>query len=258
VPARASKELPPPLPPGERTVGQLVAESIRFYGSHFWRSLALGIPAAIAALAVAELAGSARLIFALTGGAVLLTVSYVAAIALVAPEPIPPQRLMLALAIGLLVYLPAPVLASVFILPALAWFAFTGLAVPAAVLEGTGLRASFQRGRKLARADFIHVLGSLATLAIIAFLADGVLFFLLRGAGEATIRAAAFLAQLVISPVLFIGAALLYFDQAAREVRSASPPGRSRDAQVPDDDEPDLAGRADAQGQPRPAAGGQS
>ena len=38
------EELPPPLPPETRTVGQLVAESIRFYGEHFWPVLALGLP----------------------------------------------------------------------------------------------------------------------------------------------------------------------------------------------------------------------
>jgi hypothetical protein len=40
-------ELPPPLPPGERTVGQLVAESIRAYGANFWRALPLGLPLAL-------------------------------------------------------------------------------------------------------------------------------------------------------------------------------------------------------------------
>jgi hypothetical protein len=37
-------ELPPPLPPAERTVGQLVAESINFYRHRFWPSLLLGFP----------------------------------------------------------------------------------------------------------------------------------------------------------------------------------------------------------------------
>ena len=36
---------PAALPPERRTVGQLVAESIRFYGSHFVRSLPLGLVA---------------------------------------------------------------------------------------------------------------------------------------------------------------------------------------------------------------------
>ena len=41
------RDLPPPLPPHERTMGQLVAETIRFYGNHFWRALPLGIPLAL-------------------------------------------------------------------------------------------------------------------------------------------------------------------------------------------------------------------
>ena len=39
-----TRELPPPLPPERRTVGQLVAESIRLYGLSFWKALALGVP----------------------------------------------------------------------------------------------------------------------------------------------------------------------------------------------------------------------
>ena len=35
-----AKALPAPLPPAERTVGQLVAETIRAYGDNFWRALA--------------------------------------------------------------------------------------------------------------------------------------------------------------------------------------------------------------------------
>src|SRR5262245_52176904 len=40
-------ELPPPLPPEERPVGQLIAETIRLYGNQFWRALPLGLPIAI-------------------------------------------------------------------------------------------------------------------------------------------------------------------------------------------------------------------
>jgi hypothetical protein len=51
------------------------------------------------------------------------------------------------------------------------------------------------------------------------FLTRTVLFFLLRDAGDATSLAAFILADIVISPVLFLGGALLYFDQAARVSR---------------------------------------
>ena len=42
------RDLPPPLPPEARTIGQVIAETIRAYGSDFWRALPLGVPVAIA------------------------------------------------------------------------------------------------------------------------------------------------------------------------------------------------------------------
>ena len=41
---RTERPLPPPLPPAQRTVGQLVGEAIRAYAAQFWRALALGVP----------------------------------------------------------------------------------------------------------------------------------------------------------------------------------------------------------------------
>src|SRR5919202_525092 len=38
--------LPPPLPPETRTVGQLVAETIRLYAQRFWLCLPLGVSVA--------------------------------------------------------------------------------------------------------------------------------------------------------------------------------------------------------------------
>ena len=48
---------------------------------------------------------------------------------------------MTAFAAGLIVFLPAPVLLRVFVLPLVLWFGLVGLAVPAAVVEGLGVRA---------------------------------------------------------------------------------------------------------------------
>jgi hypothetical protein len=56
-----------------------------------------------------------------------------------------------------------------------------------------------------------------------------VLVLLLHGQANETARIAAFLADLVISPLILVGGALLYFDQAARVRYSpgerALPPG---------------------------------
>jgi hypothetical protein len=211
------RELPPPLPPEARTVGQLVAEAIRFYGNRFWASLALGIPPALLVVAGAPLPRRDRLLVVLIAGPVLITVSYVGGCRLVLPQR--RGSLAVAFAGGLLVFAPVPVLLAVsalLVIPALGWLALFGLVVPVVLAEGLSFRESFRRAAVLARADYVHALGGLATLGIVAFLSQAVLFFLLRGAGEAAVAVAAFLANLVVSPVLFLGAAMLYFDQTAR------------------------------------------
>src|SRR5437660_821998 len=134
VVARAARPLPAPLPPETRTVGQLVAETIRLYGRRFWPSLALGVGPALVLVASVEL-GRRPIVAALTGaGAVIQTSSYIGAC-----------------------------------------------------------------------------------------------------------RVAAGLTGLVLSPMLFLGGALLYFDQAAR-VRSGSPRTRRPDAALPDALDPDRSG----------------
>jgi hypothetical protein len=219
--ARQSQPLPPPLPPETRTVGQLIAETLKLYGRNVWIALAIGLAPAVIDVIATEISRRQALVFVPLAGGVFLTANFVVA-SVVATGSRPNRRAVLtAFAAGLLVFVPFPFLASVFILPGVVWLAFLGLSVPAAVVEGLGLGASFRRGIELARADFVHALGSLAALAIIVFLTRAMLFVLLQGFGESTERAAAFLADLVVSPLLFLGAGLLYVDQAAR-VRSAS------------------------------------
>lgn len=204
-----------PLPPESRTVGQLVAETLRLYGRRFWRALPLGL-----SLALLNQVSAGRSVWAqvaiLAAWAPLLTASYVAASALVAGSRPLPRVAAIALAAGTLAFLPVPLLSLLFALPAVAWLALVGLVVPVAVIEQVGFRAAFQRAVRLARADYVHALGSLATLTIVFALTRLVLVLLLRGTGDQTERIAVFLADLVLGPVLFLGAALLYYDQSAR------------------------------------------
>lgn len=218
---RAKEPLPPPLPPETRTVGQLVAETIRLYGQRPFAALAVGVPFAVVEQVAVGLDRRGVFLTLVTLGSALLSVSFVAASAIVAGIRPPLATALTAGACGALVFVPAPFLLVLFILPAVAWLALFGLVVPAVTIEGLGPRAGFRRGFELARADFVHALGSLATLAILFFLTRLVLFFLLRDSADAGGRAALVLADIVISPVLFLGAALLYYDQAARVKRAA-------------------------------------
>ena len=256
-----ARAAPQPLPPETRTVGQLVAEAVRFYGQHFWRTLALGVLPAAAGVALAELPGVAQLPFALVVGAAALSFSFARATALVAAASPTRATTARAVATGVLVLVPAATLLTflgiVGVFPAVAWLAYVGLVVPVIVLEGRALRDALRRATQLARADFVHAMGSLAAVTIVALLTAYVMFFLLRSAGEAAVRAAAFLSVLVISPLLLVGAALLYFDQAARVVGSGPRPRRRRDADVHPAVESDRPGRADAEVKPRSAARGE-
>jgi hypothetical protein len=216
----SKKPLPPPLPPETRTVGQLVAETIKVYGDNLWASLALGISLTVISQITA---GRETLVqvLVLAACAPLMAASYTGGSAIVGGVRPSVRDAARAIAVGSIVFVPAAFLTLLYVFPAVAWLAFVGLVVPVLVLERPGIRAAFRRAIQLARADYVHALGSLATLAILYELVRLMLALLLRDLGDAGERVAIGLADLVMSPLLFLGGALLYVDQAAR-VRSGS------------------------------------
>jgi hypothetical protein len=207
---------PVALPPAERTIGQLVAESIRFYGERFWPALSLGLAPAVMAVAGAHVSRRTALILSPTLFGALLSATYVYAAVLVLGARPSRERLAVAFLAGWLAFAPVPFLVLAYILPGLLWLAAFALLVPVLVVESLPPRASVSRAWRLARADYVHQFGSLLTLAIVVLLTQAVLAFVLRGVGDAAIWVAYFLASVVVSPLLFVGAALLYVDQAAR------------------------------------------
>ena len=62
----------------------------------------------------------------------------------------------------------------------------------------------------------MHAIGSLCALVLVVGLGAITLNALLRTQGEASARVALALADLVLSPLLFLGGAMLYGDQVAR------------------------------------------
>jgi hypothetical protein len=230
------RELPPPLPPESRTVGQLVAETIRAYGSDFWRVLPLGLPLAIAdQLSVRQTGPVQMLVFWAT------LPLFVAAFLWACRVVLDAVPTVTAAAVATLIWLPFPALRYLYVLPALAWLAFIGLAVPAAMVERLRFREALVRGRRLGTADYVHALGSIAALVVVVGIAANTLSALLHTQGDNGQRAAVFLSDLVLSPLLFLGGALLYVDQAARAVRSAP------DAALHPPVDADAAGRPDPQ-----------
>jgi hypothetical protein len=227
-------ELPPPLPPERRTVGQLIAESIRGYQHNFWRCLPLGVP-----LAVADQLSIHHATVVQTFVYWALTPLFVAAYIWGCRLVLEARPTATAAGLAVLIWLPFPALRAFYILPGLAWFALVGLAVPVAMVEHTPFRESLIRGRRLGLADYIHAFGSLCALVLVVGVAANVLGAILHSQSDTGLRIAVFLSELVLSPLLYLGAALLYVDQAARL--------RSRRAGLHPPVEAEPAGRADAQ-----------
>jgi len=250
---KAARELPPPLPPERRTVGQLVAESLRFYGRRPPAAFVIGLLVAIVNLLVFTLPRDAAFVALSLAGGLLLTAAYVVAVSAVTGVALRGSTTRTALVVGFLVFLPFPLLATLFVLPGLAWLALVGLAVPAALVEGLSIRRALARGFALARAAYVHVLGGLAALALAVFVTQGVVYIALRAYAENTAQIAATLAALVASPTVFFGAALLYVDQEAR-LRSRGQRGEERNADVPDVDDADREGSPDTSRKSGPPA----
>ena len=280
---RRPEPRPAPLPPERRTLGQLVAETIRFYQGHFFQSLPLGI----------SVAAITQLTFAFGHRHVEPRGHPPAEV--VPRAEVPPRRRSRDLdhagraaphrvvprglrarhgraprrpagsrgryGIGVLVFIPAPLLAAVLgllALPALAYLAFFAWVVPAALVEGKGFRESFKRSIRLGRADYVHALGGLATLVILFYVVRLMLALLLRGGGEITERSA------VVSrrPRALADALPRLGPALSRPVREGettlrTPTEGGVNAEVRDAVHPDAEGDADAPGQPGPAARGQ-
>lgn len=249
---RTQGPLPPPLPPESRTVGQLVAESIRLYGANFPRALPLGL--VVATLNQVTVHASHEVVAAVfLLAAPLFSAGYAYAAQLVTGSRAPLGSWLVAIAAGSLVFFPAALLFPWFALASVLWLALVGLCVPAAIAEGGSVLGALRRGVALGRADYVHAAGSLAALVILFYLARWGLALLLESQADNTVRTAIFLADTILGPLLFLGAALLYVDQVAR-LRSRGERRKERDADVPHADDADREGDPDAAREPGPAS----
>ena len=202
---------PAALPPAERTVGQLVAESIHFYSEHFWQVFPLGL--VLVALDSASLHRSVLVqTLVLWAFTPVFSAAYVWVATVVHGKP----WSWPAFTAAVLVFLPFPVLVRLYLLPGLVWLALFGLSVPAAVVEELGVRSALRRGWQLARADLVHAIAGLVTLGLVYLVSRYALLVLIHGFAGQSQTAAGIIADLVLSPLVFVGAALLYVDQSAR------------------------------------------
>jgi hypothetical protein len=181
------------------------------YGAHFWAVLPLGLPFVVIDVAGVGRSTNVQTLF-LWAFSPLFAAAYVRASQIVTEG----ESSLSALLVAFVVFLPFPILLRLYILPGIVWFGLFGLAVPAAVAERLGFRAALARGRALGRADLVHATGGIAALALVYGVSRVFLLVLLHTQGNQAQAVALVLADLVLSPLLFVGGALLYLDQAAR------------------------------------------
>ena len=210
-----SAEAPLPLPPVSRTVGQVVAEAIKLYQGRWAASLALGLPVAVVDQVIADQPLEVR-IAALVVASPAFSLAYAGAAAIRQDESPPLRIWVTAVAVGVVTFLPAAVLFAWFAILAILWLGLAGHAVPAVMAERLGPVAALRRTLALGRADYVHAAGSFATLAIVFGLTRLALGLVLSSQADATMRVAIFLADLVVSPILYLGAAIVYVDLVAR------------------------------------------
>jgi hypothetical protein len=212
---RAREERPPALPPEVRTVGQLIAETIRFYGRRFLRALPLGLVVAVSNQLALDRSTAGQVVVFLAA-APFFTLAFADAVRLVTEARPSPRAWLVATTAGILVWVPTAALLPWFKLAVVVWLALVGLVVPVALVEGRAFGAAFRRALALGRADYLHAIGSLAALVVMFGLAQAGLALLLESQADETVRTALFLADVVLGPVLFLGGAILYVDQDAR------------------------------------------
>jgi ABC-type transport system involved in cytochrome c biogenesis permease subunit len=193
----------------------LVAETLQVYGRHFWASLPLGLVVAIADQASFGLDLAGRIAVLLVA-APFFSAAFAVGAALVGEVRPATKTWITAILVGTVVFLPAAFLFPWFALAAIVVLALFGNTVPAIVMEERSPLDAVRRSIEVARADLIHALAGLATLVIMFGIVRLAMGFLLRQQADNTLRVAIFLADTVLGPVLFLGAALLFVDLSAR------------------------------------------
>lgn len=206
---------PPALPPALQTVGQLVAETLRLYGAKLLLALPLGLPLAVADQLTRDDDWLKSTVI-LAAMSPLFTGAYVYANVLAHAARPSATAVLSALVAGSVVFALATPLLALYVLVGIAWLALFGHVVPAIVVERLTPGGALRRAFALGRADYLHAIGGLATLVVLFYLTRILMEQLLRSQADNTLRVAVFLADLVLSPILFLGGALLYANLAAR------------------------------------------
>ena len=143
------------------------------------------------------------------------SLAYAAASAIRQGSRPPLATWLVAVVVGTITFLPAAFLFGWFAIAAILWLGLAGHAVPAIMAERLAPRRAQADGATRARR--LHPRRGLVRDARAPLRADEARDgLLLRSQADATVRVSVFLADVVISPLLYLGAAIVYVDLVAR------------------------------------------
>ena len=103
--------------PETRTVGQLVADTIRLYGERFWRVLPLGLSVAVVDQLFQNLSREGWVLLMVTVGGLLMTASYTAACLIALGKSTDIRTWGRALLAGWVAFFPVPAYARGYAIP---------------------------------------------------------------------------------------------------------------------------------------------
>ena len=217
---------------------ELLAETVRVFSDRFWTSLGLGLFVALTLLlgfATSHAAGFVAVV------AAAFTVAWAVAARIVAGDAFRTawshalRRALALLPLVLIVAVPFALgrIDPLLMLFAILWLALTGFSIPVTVLEHHPERArswpgelkwTLARSVALARAGFMHVVGTVTVYVLLYVLVGGLLVQALLGFSSNSALISILLAQLVLAPCFFFGLSILYYDQNARSRASTPKP----------------------------------
>jgi hypothetical protein len=216
-----------PLP-----LGEIFAETVRVYGDRIWSVVGIGVFLAGSLLAAIVID---HVVVFVVIVALAFTAAYAVSTRVVLGDPAAEAwaqvglRLPVLLVLTVIVSVPF-VLGRVdplLLLFGVAWLAFVGLSIPVAMLERDPNQTTWygnigfavNRATDLARAEYLHVLGVMASFVAVYLLLGPLLAVLLTGFADNGSLAATVIANGVLGPFFFLGLSLLYFEQKARAGR---------------------------------------
>jgi len=213
-------------------LGEVFAETIRVFGERIWFAFGLGLAVAAAIGLAAAIRNDLVTVAIFTWGFAALyalAVRYVEGDSVGAALRLVGARAPVLFVLGLVVTLPLSlgIIDPLVGLVAAFWLGIMGFAIPVAVTEeATGgfaqrIAGALRRSVAIGRAAYLHAVGVVAAFVIVYGILGRLLISALGGFADNGLVAAVLITEGFLLPFLFLGLAVLFFEQRSRAISSS-------------------------------------